>query len=168
MKAITEKVLKSGLVDKHMALMLEKWGALPDGAADLVNDDALKDATREQLTQLGVELGDEVDKLRTLKETQLDLDKIRWPAECDIVDLREGRKLWAAKVQGVIDRTGRIYFRFDDVMEAWFIPGFIIERSITGRDGHKVLSIQEQIVESTVLYTDEIPVCIQVSVVRLA
>lgn len=168
MKAITKKVLESGLVDRHFALMLEKWGNLPDGAADLVKDGALKDATREQLMKLGEELGDEVEKERTLKETQLDLEKLRWPVTVSVVDLRGERKLWAAGVQGVMDRSHRMYFRFDDVMESWFVPGFIIERTMTGRDGIKVVDVREEILESTLLYTDEQPVCVQISVRRLA
>lgn len=168
MKPLTEKVLKSGLVDKHMAQMLEKWGNLPEGASDLVNDDALKDATRDQLTKLGEELGDEVDKLRTLRETQLDIDKIRWPAEVDIIDPRNGRKFLAGKIQSVIDRSGRLYFRYQDVSMDWFVPGFIFERRMTGPDGSKIIEVREEILEVTPLYTDEQPVCVQVATHRLA
>lgn len=182
MKPLTEKVLKSGLVDKHMAEMLEKWGNLPEGAADLVNDNALKDATREQLTKLGEELGDEVDKLRTLRETQLDLDKIRWPVSVTVID-DKGTYL-VHDLAAVIDRMGRIYFRIQDVREEWLVPGYLFERLVINKDvppppassetptllnpyAHKKV-IREQILEKSVLYTDNSPVCFQVSVHPLA
>jgi hypothetical protein len=167
MKPLIEKVLKSGLIDKHMAQMLEKWGNLPDGASDLVNDDALKDATREQLTKLGEELGDEVDKLRTLKETQFDIDRMRWPTEVSIKN--NGGHQIVYKIPAVIDRMGRLYFRHQDVKADWLTPGFIIARDITSLDNPNQKSlIEEQILESSVLYTDEVPVAFQVSVHRVA
>lgn len=168
MKPLTKKVLESGLIDKHMALMLERWKAIPDGASDLVNEDALKDATKEGLMKLGEELGDEVDKLRTLKETQLDLDKLRWPVEVDAVMTNEGKSL-ALHISAVIDRMGRLYFRFQDVEKDWFVPGFFLDRTITSKEEvGRLLQIREEILESTVLYTGDQPVCVQVTVHRVA
>lgn len=168
MKPLTEKILKSGLVDRHMVEMLEKWGNLPAGSAEIVNDGALKDATREQLTKLGEEIGDEVDKLRTLKETQLDIDKLRWPAMVNQIVAADGTAL-ALHVPAVIDRMGRLYFRFQDVKESWFVPGYVFERTINSREEvGLLLLIKEQILESSVLYTDDQPVALQVTVHRLA
>lgn len=167
MKPLIEKVLKSGLIDKHMAQMLEKWGNLPDGASELVNDDALKDATREQLTKLGEELGDEVDKLRTLKETQFDIDKMRWPTEVSIRN--EAGQQIVYKIPAVIDRMGRLYFRHQEAKKEWLTPGFIIVRDIPDADNpNQKRLIDEQILEVSELYTDEVPVAFQVSVHRVA
>lgn len=160
MKPLTEKVLKSGLVDKHMALMLEKWGNLPEGSAELVKDVDFQKVTREQLAQLGEELGDEVEKLRTLKETQLDLEQMRWPTAVTL----EGD----FEVPAVIDRMGRLYFRVQDVKEEWLIPGHHTERQVLDKELGRKVVIKEQILESSMLYTDEVPVCFQVTVHRVA
>lgn len=166
MKPLTQKVLESGLIDKHMAQMLEKWGNLPEGSAELVKDDALRNATKEQLTKLGEELGDEVEKLRALKETQLDLDQLRWPTTASIRDGNGEYK--AIDLSAVIDRMGRLYFRHQDVDAAWFVPGFTIERWSVHKGSTGKELLKEQILEVTPLFIDELPVCFQVTVHRVA
>lgn len=169
MKPIVEKILKSGLVDKHMAQMLEHWGNLPSGASELVptDSDHLKKATRGQLDLLAEEIGEEVDKLHTLKETQLDLNRLRWPTEVSITD-EKGHQL-AYKIPAVIDRMGRLYFRIQDIDKDWFVPGYELARDgVSKEDPNLKVLIRDQILESTVLYADEQPVCLQVSVQPLA
>lgn len=171
MKQVTEKVLKSGLVDRHMAEMFEKWGNLPPGASEMVPpDDTLKDATREQLTKLAEEIGDEVDKERTLRETHLDLDRIRWSVEVSVSQPREGRppSQIAFRVPGVIDRMGRFYFRIQDIDESWFVPGHILHRTVPDKATGLQLQAQEEILEKTTLYVGEQAVCLQVSTHRVA
>lgn len=168
MKPIIEKVLKSGLVDKHMVEMMEKFGQLPPGSVDLVREDALKDATKNQLYKLAEEIGNEVDKERTLRETQLDLDKVRWPALVNQITTDKGEAL-ALQVPCVIDRMGRLYFRIQDVNEAWFVPGYTLTRTELDKTRVGYLNeFKDQIIESSVLYADSTPVCVQVSVHRLA
>jgi len=163
MKPLTEKILKSGLVDKHMAQMLQKWGNLPDGAADLIPDnDPFKDATRDQLTKLAEEIGDEVDKARVLKESQLDLDKLRWPTKVDLFDEKE--KLVISQHPALIDRMNRLYFRMEDIKQEWFVPGYRIRRFRNDLDQPGcVKPVDGRVMESTVLYADDQPVCLQVS-----
>lgn len=36
MKELTKKVLESGLIDKHLAVLMERWGFLEPGASDSV------------------------------------------------------------------------------------------------------------------------------------
>lgn len=165
MKPLTKKVLESGLVDKHLAQMLEKWGNLPPGATEIIKDDKLKNATRDQLVSLGEEIGDEVEKLRTLKETQLDLENLRWPTEVSIKSM-DG-VLIGYKIPAVVDRMDRLYFRIQDVDPAWFIPGCELSRDVVSPNrAHmaRVMAWNEEIIESTILYSDDVPVCVQVTV----
>lgn len=171
MKPLTEKILKSGLVDKHMAQMLEKWGNLPAGAAELVpqDDDHLKKATRDQLEKLAEEIGDEVDKARTLKEQQFDLDKLRWPTKASVYDDQE--KMVCSEIPAVIDRMNRLYFRIDEIDENWFVPGFTVSRLVIDKEAKNAglyKAVKEQIKESTTLYVGDQPVCLQVSTQKLA
>ncbi len=49
---LVKKVLQSGLVEKNMIELMERWKYLPEGAAALVNEDALKKATMKQIEKL--------------------------------------------------------------------------------------------------------------------
>jgi hypothetical protein len=163
LKPLVKKVLESGLVDKNMAELMEKWGNLPEGAASLVKDDSLKNATKDQLMKLAEEIGTEVDKERTLKETQLDLDQIRWPTVVTIRTNNYEHVAW--QVPAVIDRMGRLYFRIQDAKEEWFVPGYNIHRKgVSPQNGYES-PIYEVVTEKSVLYVGELPVCIQVTVV---
>lgn len=163
MKPLTEKMLKSGLIDKHMAQMMERWGNLPAGASELIpENDQFKDATREQLLKFGEEIGDEVEKARILKESHLDLDRLRWPTKVSVKN--DQGDLIASEVTAVIDRMNRLYFRMEDIKEEWFVPGFTLWRTIPDKEVPGALKIvQGQVLESTVLYIDDHPVCLQVS-----
>lgn len=75
MKPIVKKILESGLVDKHTALMLEKWRAIDDDAPNLVPDkeDILK-AGEELLTQFAEDLDLLIEEERTsFQETKLSI-----------------------------------------------------------------------------------------------
>lgn len=71
MKPLVKRVLEAGLVDKHTAQMLERWGQLDQGAADLVGQ---KQLTEKTLTQFVEELDElmETEK-ETYKQTTLDV-----------------------------------------------------------------------------------------------
>lgn len=159
LKPSTQKVLESGLVDRSMIELLEKWGNLPHGASDLVKEDALKDVTKDHLYQLANELGAEVEKEHVLRETYLDLERIRWPT---VVSIFAGpsieSNLLVDKLAAVMDRMGRYYFRIQDVKDIWFVPGYVLHRKVDS-ENEKV----ETITEKQVLYVNEQPVCIQVS-----
>lgn len=155
MKPIVEKVLASGLVDKATAQLMEVWGYLPEGSVEKVNEDKLQNATKEQLTQLANDLAVEVEKEHALRETYLDLERLKWPTK--IIDIVRpdilGEQLLAVDLVALIDRMGRYYFRIQDVKQEWFVPGYLMRRA-TG---------PEKILQSQVLYVGEQGVCLQVS-----
>ena len=80
MKPIVEKVLKSWHCRQRNGGASGEWGKPPqEGASELVKNDTLVNATRGHLQKVATELGDAVADLHLIKETQLDLDKLRWP-----------------------------------------------------------------------------------------
>ncbi len=166
MKTFTQKMLQSGLIDRHTALMLEKWGSLPNGSTEIIKDDALRNATKAQLIRLAEELETEMDRLESLKEMQFDLKDLRWSTEVSI--LSPDNIQIAYKVPAVIDRLGRFYFRIQDVDPDWFIPGFRVNRETVNRaNGAAREIVIEEILESTPLYVDDEPICIQVMVHKI-
>lgn len=175
--SLTDKVLASGLVDRHTVELMERWGYLSGGSADKVNEEALKNATREQLTKLAVELDNAVDHELRLRETRLDLEKIKWPTTVDIyreniVVTREGGVTpevvnlipVAMTCPAVMDRQGRYYFRIDDVQQEWFVIGYFFkrqqrEKGLTGG----VVFVREEVLEAQTLFVGDLPVCVQVT-----
>lgn len=176
---IQKKVLERGLVDKSMAELLEKWGNLPSGASELVNQDALKEATKETLVKLSEELAEEVEKEHILRETYLDLERIRWPVVVNVLrrptpqEIEAGHmsrgetplpKMVANGLPAVVDRMGRYYFRIQDVKEVWFVPGFVFERRLPNEGSSTVEHhVLETVLQKQVLYIGETPVCLQVT-----
>lgn len=161
MKPIVEKILASGLIDRATAQYMEQIQLLPDGATDLVREDALKNATQEHLTRLAEDLATEVEKEHKVRETSLDLERIKWPVLVTISKpVSEGLEAVRSSIPGVMDRMGRYYFRVEEVDEAWFVPGYIV-----GRQSSKDESVVRGILtESQILYVGDAPVCWQVSV----
>jgi hypothetical protein len=166
MKPIVQKVLESGLIDKGTADLMEIWGYLPHGASESVNEGALADATQEKLKNLAKDLGNAIEKEHHLRETYLDLERLRWPATVYIGFPKEayngGSKLTTTlahttPLQAVMDRMGRYYFRIQDVDEKWFVPGFILSR-----ESPRGLR-EEMITQSQVLYSGVQGICVQVS-----
>ena len=51
MKPLTKKILMSGLVNKHVAIMLERWGQLEEGASDLVGKERITKKTLEEFVE---------------------------------------------------------------------------------------------------------------------
>lgn len=156
MKPIVEKVLKSGLVDKATADMMESMGLLPEGASDVVNEDGLKGKTKEQLMAFAETIAVEVEKEHKIRETFLDLDRLRWPAVVRIHDIDAA--VLRDELPALIDRQGRYYFRIQDVPKDLFVPGYRLTRKSPGD-----WQVLETIIESQVLYIEETPVCVQVS-----
>lgn len=174
MKPIVEKVLKGGLIDKSVAELMEKWGNLPPGAADMVNEDALKNATKDHITKLAEDLATEVEKEHKIRETALDLNRIRWPAVVSICTPERREELRkmpgallvvgqdvAVNVATVVDRMGRYYFRAQDSNKDWFVTGFYVQRRPDG-----VNLVWERIMEAQPLFIDDTMVCWQVSTMK--
>jgi len=154
-KSLVEKVLSSGLVDKGTAQLMELWGYLPEGSADKVDEDKLKNATHETLTKLANDLAVEVEKEHALRETYLDLERLRWPAAVDAIykPMPGQPEELASNLVSVVDRMGRYYFRIQDVKQEWFVPGYILHRK----------NNDEKILQAQVLYVGDTGVCIQVT-----
>lgn len=152
MSQLTEKILRSGLVDKHTAALMEKYGLLEAGSVEKVNEDALKGATRQQLVQLAEDLAVEAEREFALKETMLDLNQLRWPVTVAIKSVG----LVHDAISALIDRMGRYYFRPQDVSLRLLVPGFrlVVFPSMK----------EETIVEVTELFIGEQVAAIQVSV----
>jgi len=176
---LTKKILESGLVDEATARLMERWGNLPEGSAELTRNkpERLQAATREELMQFAEDIGEEVEKQRRLKETMLDTDRMRFPVTVDVYKqsvltndgVRVPRTIVAGHVRGVIDRMGRYYFRIQDVKERWFVPGYVFRKEGPGDGGATDPSkaTYEQVHEVQVLSHGEAPVCIQVAVQQL-
>lgn len=163
MSDLLKKILESGLVDEATAKLMEKWQALPEGSAELAEGKAesLSASTKKVLTKFAEDVGYEVEKQRKLKETVLDLQQLKWPVSAMIVDPRGDVKTF---VSGLLDRFGRYYFRPQDVMKEWFVPGFTLCRQVT--NSPSVLgpgTLSETILEVTELYAGDQVIAIQVS-----
>jgi hypothetical protein len=166
MKPIVEQVLASGLVDRSVAELMENWGYLEPGSADKTNENKLKNATVETLTKLASDLAVEVEKEHAIRETYLDLERIRWPAMISgIYEPAMGQpKTIVGALSAVMDRMGRYYFRAQDVNEKWFVPGYILERYTANKtDGIRSELVRETIFQATVLFIGDQGVCIQVT-----
>ena len=156
MKPLTEKFLASGMLDKATVRIMEQMGLLPEGSTDKTKEDALKDKTKAELVKLADDLMGEVEKANLIRETSLDLDRLRWPAEISVQSNTD--EFVVTKVQSVMDRMGRYYFRTQDVEEAWFVPGYVLLRQMPNGSLKR-----EMIVEAQTLYIDTTPVCVQVA-----
>lgn len=150
MSEITEKVLRSGLVDKHTAEMMERFGMLPEGSSEKVGVLA-----KDQMAKLAEELAETVEREHVLRETALDLGRIRWPT---VVAIQNPSEKVSDDMEAVIDRMGRYYFRPNDVDRSWFVPGYRLFR-------RSRLDAPEMIVEVQDLYVGEQVAAIQVSTV---
>lgn len=69
MKELSRKILESGLVDKHCALMLERWGQLEVGASELVGRQQL---TKQTLEEFAEEIEQLIEQDDVIKETRLE------------------------------------------------------------------------------------------------
>lgn len=70
MKELTKKVLESGLIDKHVAQMFEKWGQLEPGATELAGKHKV---TKDTLQQFADEIEDLLDYKKDIHETRLEV-----------------------------------------------------------------------------------------------
>lgn len=75
MKPIVEKILKSGLVSKHTAALMEKWGSLEPGAADMVGEEDLREASEETLKKFAEDIEELIESDRQeMIETRMSID----------------------------------------------------------------------------------------------
>lgn len=163
MSDLTKKILESGLVDVATAKLLEKWQALPEGSAELAEGKAerLQVVTQEVLTQFAEDVGEEVEKQRRLRETSLDLATMKWPVNAMIANPLGDVTMF---VSGLVDRFGRYFFRPQDVMKEWFIPGYkLCRQAPSSMQGAEIGTLTETIIEVSELYVGDQVIAIQVS-----
>ena len=149
MKEILKKILESGLVDKHVARLMEKWGMLPQGAEEQV-----RTATKTQFNELMEEISDLVyeDKKETIIEV---FTKDKVIVEFSVAD--EGPVI---TLHGYIDRLGTFYFDIGICKEEWFAAGTeLCVPEFTGEPVYTVTGRQ-------ILYKDDVPVCIAINTIR--
>jgi hypothetical protein len=143
MKELTRKILESGLVEKHAVLLMEKWGQLDPGAADLVGR---KQVTVESLSKFV----EEIDQLVSLdaagdtKETRLEV------YTSSKVSLRKQGVVGC--FEAAIDDMGHLLV--DPSVN--LIPGDILVREADG--------VMHQVLEVTRIYQNDQLVTQQVSV----
>ena len=81
---ISDKVLQSGIIEKHMLEMLVRWGAFSENALDIIKNDTLRNATLAQLKKFAEELSVELKKEYPFRETMLD-SPIGWPTSFTVM-----------------------------------------------------------------------------------
>lgn len=99
MKPVTKKILESGLVGKHVAKLLERWGSLEPGEADL--------AGRRQVTEEGLkEFAEELDDLLTQEAQEPKETRLEIPLSAPVAFKIVGRE--PAHFLGCADDFGRL------------------------------------------------------------
>lgn len=123
MKPIVEKILKSGLVDKHTAALMEKWGSLEPGSVEMVGKEDLHKASEETLKKFAEDIEDliEADRKEML-ETRLAIELTN-PAHA-VIEYPNG------------DRVDIVLFK-DPAGDHLVAPGVFVDRGlwITFGDG---------------------------------
>jgi hypothetical protein len=166
MKPIVEKVLASGLVDEATARMMEHFKMIPDGSAELAKDKEakLKSSTETELKKLAEDLATEVEKEHKIRETALDLERMKWPCVVDLIQTN-GKDSVCVSIAAMSDRWGRYYFRVQDVKAEWLTPGYRLQKLVRDLNaGDKMVAIQSPILEAQLLYIGDVAACWQVSV----
>lgn len=167
MKELTRKILESGIVDKHVARLMERWGQLDDGASDLVGK---KRVTRQTLEEFIEDLEQTVeDQVGKLRETSLDLyvngDLVAfWPHLDKKVSARAH-----------VDLMGNIIIQSKFMQPSWgFVRGDVIELLTVriGRSVGKPTSIEDalkayRILDVNSIYEGEKAIAFRLSVEEL-
>lgn len=74
MKELVKKILEAGLVDKHTALLFERWRTVDSGAADIVGREDIRKVSVESLVQFAEELAQLIEIERSsFRESKLSL-----------------------------------------------------------------------------------------------
>jgi hypothetical protein len=74
MKDIVKKVLEAGLVSKHTALLMEKWGTLDRGASDLVDSENIHEMSEKTLLRFVEDIEALIERERdSVRETALSI-----------------------------------------------------------------------------------------------
>lgn len=144
MRELTKKVLEAGLVNKHAALMFEKWGNLESGASELVGKNDIRQS-EEVLTKFVEDIEELIDKdMGEVRETRLDI-QVKPPV---VLHTPNGGSTPAAE-----DEMGRYIVK----PGLQLTPGEYIMLDTTGNKAYYVLSVEP-------LYRGETVVALQITV----
>lgn len=158
MTPLTTKLIKNGFIEKTTIEMFEKMGLVENGATTLVHENAAKEATRETLYKVVSDLEEIIEKDYHIRETYLDLERIRWPATINIKKTKAEEPL----VKGIaasVDRMGRYYIRMADSKLSWFVVGYLIFKDTP-------LGVMEETITNVqTLYIGSKPACIQITAI---
>ena len=116
MNSITEKILRTGIVDKHVVKLVERWGTIDIGSIDVK-----KATARAAIIDLLEEVQDELDAPDESKTHDVILDALHtWKVEVLVRSVTDesSTNMWA-----FIDRFGRFYFKDSPASESWIVPG---------------------------------------------
>lgn len=158
MKPVVKKVLESGLVSKHTAKLMEKWGSLDRGASSLVDSEVVQ-KTEQALADFAEELDELVSREREkIQETKLCIN-IGNPVLVTWVLVDVGGKNYDAltktrKIPVFRDEMGN--FLFPTTEEPFISEGNKFEETSSGK--------VHEIKEFVPLYMGEYPYGIQVTV----
>jgi hypothetical protein len=156
MSELSDKILRSGLIDKHTAELLEKYGLIESSDVEKVPEGApLANATKQQLTKFADELAEIVERDVRLKESYLDLEKLRWPVTVIIKSSGGEGQVHVDEITALVDRMGRYYIRPQDINIKAVVPGFTMVILPSMRE--------ELIVEAQPLYVGDVVAAIQVA-----
>ena len=152
MKQIVKKILEAGLVEKNAVLLMEKWGQIERGSAELVGNKDLREATEHSLTKFAEEVEALIEKDREqVRESRLAIQVgapflASWFAQAGV-----GGEI----VRGVVlykDEMGNLLFPISE--DSFIIPGAIL------RVGDKEFTV----LEKQQLFVGQQPYVIQVRV----
>ena len=112
MKPLVKKILESGLVDKHVAKMMERWCLLDEGAEELVGKSTI---TKETLQEFVDDIEDLLEKDSEMRETRLEVQVSKPPVDLycpttgvfSAVEDMMGKYVVSPKVR--LDRGSRIW-----------------------------------------------------------
>jgi ribosomal protein L25 (general stress protein Ctc) len=140
MKELTRKILEAGLVDKHTAMAMEKWGNLERGSADIVGTNQV---TKDTLQAFADDIANLFETEQRLKETVLDLE-IDGEKAGDVVitapGLRAFKGTWDEMMRLVIDPKCRV----------------ILGDVITVRANNSIIAEMWRIVEIESVYINDV------------
>lgn len=142
MKELSKKVIESGLIEKHVVKMMEDWGYMDQGAADLVGK---KKLTQENLEQFLEDIEALVSPDKPMQETRLEVQ--------------------AQNSFNLSTEDGRVFTAVEDDMGKFIVPPHVSpypgQRLL--RDGRFFFGVVHL---STPLYQDEKLVAFEITIHR--
>lgn len=141
MSAISDKVLQSGIIEKHMLEMLVRWGAFSENALDIIKNDTLRNATLAQLKKFAEELSVELKKEYPFRETMLDSPH-RWPTSFTVMGevvvgdqlITPGPPRSVHNIPAMRDDLLRLFVSANDVDPDWLVPGYRISVKVMSKE----------------------------------